>query len=117
MHALLTKPAGYVAGTKIPMLLRIHGGPNGQDQHSFAFERQSFAANGYAVLAGPSGGAPALAIPSRNPTDKKACTDRVSRLLHMTIPFECPGLRRNSNVRPLFGIKTPSAIACAIRHV
>jgi dipeptidyl aminopeptidase/acylaminoacyl peptidase len=51
VHALLTKPAGYVAGTKIPMLLRIHGGPNGQDQHSFAFERQWFAANGYAVLA------------------------------------------------------------------
>jgi dipeptidyl aminopeptidase/acylaminoacyl peptidase len=51
VHALLTKPAGYVAGTKIPLLLRIHGGPNGQDQHSFAFERQWFAANGYAVLA------------------------------------------------------------------
>ena len=51
VHGLLTKPANYVAGTKIPMLLRIHGGPNGQDQHSFAFERQWFAANGYAVLA------------------------------------------------------------------
>jgi dipeptidyl aminopeptidase/acylaminoacyl peptidase len=51
VHGLLTTPAGYVAGTKIPMLLRIHGGPNGQDQHSFAFERQWFAANGYAVLA------------------------------------------------------------------
>ena len=34
--ALLTKPVGYVAGTKVPMLLRIHGGPNGQDQHSFS---------------------------------------------------------------------------------
>ncbi len=51
VHGLLTKPASYVAGTKIPMLLRIHGGPNGQDQHAFAFERQWFAANGYAVLA------------------------------------------------------------------
>jgi dipeptidyl aminopeptidase/acylaminoacyl peptidase len=51
VHGLLTKPAGYVAGTKIPLLLRIHGGPNSQDQHSFAFERQWFAANGYAVLA------------------------------------------------------------------
>jgi dipeptidyl aminopeptidase/acylaminoacyl peptidase len=51
VHGLLTTPAGYAAGTKIPMLLRIHGGPNGQDQHSFAFERQWFAANGYAVLA------------------------------------------------------------------
>jgi dipeptidyl aminopeptidase/acylaminoacyl peptidase len=50
VHGLLTTPPGYGAGTKIPMLLRIHGGPNGQDQHSFSFERQWFAANGYAVL-------------------------------------------------------------------
>ncbi len=49
--ALLTYPVGYVKGTKVPFLLRIHGGPNGQDQHSFAAERQFFAANGYAVLA------------------------------------------------------------------
>ncbi|HZM91369.1 MAG TPA: S9 family peptidase [Blastocatellia bacterium] len=51
VHGLLTYPAGYVRGAKVPMLLRIHGGPNGQDQHSFSFERQFFAANGYAVLA------------------------------------------------------------------
>lgn len=51
VHGLLTKPVGYVAGTKVPLLLRIHGGPNGQDQHAFAMERQIFAANGYAVLA------------------------------------------------------------------
>jgi dipeptidyl aminopeptidase/acylaminoacyl peptidase len=51
VHGLLTKPVNYVAGTKVPMLLRIHGGPNAQDQHAFAFERQWFAANGYAVLA------------------------------------------------------------------
>ena len=48
---LLTYPVGYVKGTKVPLLLRIHGGPNGQDQHSFSAERQFFAANGYAVLA------------------------------------------------------------------
>jgi len=48
---LLTYPVGYVKGTKVPFLLRIHGGPNGQDQHSFSIERQVFAANGYAVLA------------------------------------------------------------------
>ncbi len=51
VHGLLTKPVGYVAGTKVPLLLRIHGGPNGQDGHSFSAERQWFAANGYAVLA------------------------------------------------------------------
>jgi dipeptidyl aminopeptidase/acylaminoacyl peptidase len=33
------------------LLLRIHGGPNGQDQHAFSVEAQWFAANGYAVLA------------------------------------------------------------------
>jgi dipeptidyl aminopeptidase/acylaminoacyl peptidase len=51
VHGLLTYPVNYVKGTKVPFLLRIHGGPNGQDQHSFSVERQVFAANGYAVLA------------------------------------------------------------------
>ena len=50
VHGLLEKPVGFVAGTKYPLLLRIHGGPNGQDQHSFSLERELFAANGYAVL-------------------------------------------------------------------
>ncbi len=49
-HGLLVKPIGYVAGQKYPMLLRIHGGPNGQDAHAFSLENQLFAANGYAVL-------------------------------------------------------------------
>ncbi|HEX2695728.1 MAG TPA: prolyl oligopeptidase family serine peptidase, partial [Acidobacteriota bacterium] len=34
-----------------PMLLRIHGGPNGQDEHGFSFEREFFAANGFVVVA------------------------------------------------------------------
>lgn len=50
VHGLLTKPPAYESGKKYPMLLRIHGGPNGQDQHAFNFERQFFAANGYVVL-------------------------------------------------------------------
>ena len=49
-HGLLVKPIGYEAGKKYPLLLRIHGGPNGQDAHSFSLERELFAANGYAVL-------------------------------------------------------------------
>ena len=49
--ALLVKPAGFETGKKYPLLLRIHGGPNGQDQHAFAFERELFAARGYLVLA------------------------------------------------------------------
>jgi dipeptidyl aminopeptidase/acylaminoacyl peptidase len=51
VNGLLTKPAGYEAGKKYPLILLIHGGPNGQDDHSFDFEREWVAANGYAVLA------------------------------------------------------------------
>lgn len=50
IHGLLTYPVGYRTGTKAPFLLRIHGGPKGQDAHSFSPEAQYFAANGYAVL-------------------------------------------------------------------
>jgi dipeptidyl aminopeptidase/acylaminoacyl peptidase len=50
VHALLTTPIGYTAGKRYPTLVRIHGGPTAQDAHAFQFERQLFAANGYAVL-------------------------------------------------------------------
>jgi dipeptidyl aminopeptidase/acylaminoacyl peptidase len=50
VHGLLTLPIGYIAGNKHPMLLLIHGGPNGQDAHSFVPQRQLFAGRGYAVL-------------------------------------------------------------------
>ena len=50
VHGLLTMPVGYTSGSKVPMLLRIHGGPTAQDAHSFSVERQLFAARGYAVL-------------------------------------------------------------------
>ncbi len=51
VHGLLTRPAGHQAGGRYPLLLRIHGGPSGQDAHEFFFDREIFAANGYAVLA------------------------------------------------------------------
>ncbi|MBI4478073.1 MAG: S9 family peptidase, partial [Acidobacteria bacterium] len=51
VHGLLTRPVGYAPGTRVPLLLRIHGGPSSQDAHTFSLERQLFAANGYAVLA------------------------------------------------------------------
>ena len=50
VHSLLTMPVGYKAGTKVPMLLFIHGGPTGQDTHDFDAYRQIFAGHGYAVL-------------------------------------------------------------------
>ena len=51
VHGLIVKPAGYKAGTKYPTLLIVHGGPNGQDEHAFNFDREFLAANGYVVLA------------------------------------------------------------------
>jgi dipeptidyl aminopeptidase/acylaminoacyl peptidase len=51
VHGLIVKPATYRQGEKYPTLLRIHGGPNGQDEHSFSLERELFAANGYVVVA------------------------------------------------------------------
>lgn len=50
VHGLLTRPAGFKAGSPVPMVLFIHGGPNGQDEHAFDFLRQWLAANGYAEL-------------------------------------------------------------------
>ncbi|MGH9519603.1 MAG: S9 family peptidase, partial [Terriglobales bacterium] len=50
VHGLLYLPVGYRAGARVPFLLRIHGGPDGQHTHSFNFESQFFAAHGYAVL-------------------------------------------------------------------
>ena len=50
VDGLLVKPLGFTAGRRYPALLRIHGGPNLQDQYDFHFERQLFAANGYVVF-------------------------------------------------------------------
>jgi dipeptidyl aminopeptidase/acylaminoacyl peptidase len=50
VNGLIVKPASLTPGRRYPTLLRIHGGPNGQDEHSFSFEREIFAANGYVVL-------------------------------------------------------------------
>lgn len=51
VNGIVRKPAGFVAGKRYPTLLVIHGGPNGQDEHRFDFQREFFAANGYVVLA------------------------------------------------------------------
>lgn len=51
VHGLLVKPFLAVPGVRLPLILRIHGGPDSQDNYAFNFDRQYFAANGYAVLA------------------------------------------------------------------
>ena len=51
VHSLLYRPLHAAPGVRSPLLLYIHGGPNGQDGYAFDFDRQLFAAHGYAVLA------------------------------------------------------------------
>ncbi len=51
VNSLLVKPAAFKPGVRYPLLLSIHGGPNGQDDHGFSFDREFFAAHGYIVLA------------------------------------------------------------------
>ena len=55
IEGLLTYPVGYVAGTKVPFILNIHGGPAGVFQQNFIGGRGSypiatFASKGYAIL-------------------------------------------------------------------
>ena len=50
VHGLLTRPEGFKDGSPVPMILFIHGGPNGQDEHGFDFLRQWLATKGYAEL-------------------------------------------------------------------
>ncbi|HUA88358.1 MAG TPA: S9 family peptidase, partial [Steroidobacteraceae bacterium] len=58
VHGQLVKPPDYAPGRRYPTILWIHGGPNGQDDHSLELwgygpplERQYFATHGYVVLA------------------------------------------------------------------
>lgn len=55
IEGLLTYPNGYVAGTKVPLILNIHGGPAGVFSQSYIGGRGSyplatFASKGYAIL-------------------------------------------------------------------
>jgi len=55
VHGLIVKPPSFASGKKYPTILWIHGGPNGQDEHSlildgYEFEPQMFAARGFVVL-------------------------------------------------------------------
>jgi dipeptidyl aminopeptidase/acylaminoacyl peptidase len=51
VHSLLYRPATASPGAKLPLVVYVHGGPNSQDGYRFDFDRQLFAAHGYAVLA------------------------------------------------------------------
>jgi dipeptidyl aminopeptidase/acylaminoacyl peptidase len=58
VHGQLVKPPGFIPGRRYPTVLWIHGGPDGEDDHSLALEgyspplvRQLLATHGYVVLA------------------------------------------------------------------
>jgi dipeptidyl aminopeptidase/acylaminoacyl peptidase len=50
IEGILVKPVGYTAGTRVPTILEIHGGPYGQFTYGFNARDQIFAGRGYAVL-------------------------------------------------------------------
>jgi len=50
VEAFLTKPAGWKADGKYPLIVNIHGGPHGQQGPAFNFRNQVYAARGWATL-------------------------------------------------------------------
>ena len=51
IEGFLVKPVNYRPGQRYPTILRIHGGPVYQYSHEFMADWQSYAANGYAIVA------------------------------------------------------------------
>ena len=51
VHGILRRPAGAPRSARLPLLVRPHGGPAGQDAFGFDFEKELLAAQGWAVLA------------------------------------------------------------------
>ncbi len=50
IEGVLTRPVGYRAGTRYPLIVNPHGGPSGASIESFSGANQMFAANGFLVL-------------------------------------------------------------------
>ena len=51
LSGFLVRPVDYRSGTRVPTVLRIHGGPVYQFSNEFDFEWQILAADGFAVVA------------------------------------------------------------------
>jgi len=51
IHGVLRRPADAPANARLPLIVRIHGGPAAQSAFEFDFERELLAAQGWAVLA------------------------------------------------------------------
>jgi dipeptidyl aminopeptidase/acylaminoacyl peptidase len=50
VHGFLMRPVGYKSGERVPMILRLHGGPVAEWENSFELSWQLLAAHGFAVV-------------------------------------------------------------------
>jgi dipeptidyl aminopeptidase/acylaminoacyl peptidase len=50
IEGVLTRPVGYQAGTRYPLIVNPHGGPSGASTEGFSAFNQVLAANGFLVL-------------------------------------------------------------------
>ncbi len=50
IEGVLTRPVGYTAGTRYPLVVNPHGGPSGADLEGFSSFNQVLASNGFLVL-------------------------------------------------------------------
>lgn len=66
----LTLPPGHVNGTKVPLILEIHGGPFAAYGPHFSTDNQLYAAAGYAVLSANPRGSTSYGAAFANEIDK-----------------------------------------------
>jgi dipeptidyl aminopeptidase/acylaminoacyl peptidase len=82
IEGVLTKPVGFDASRKYPLLLNPHGGPTGASLRAFSANNQVFAANGYLVLQpnprGSTGKGVAFAAANKNTWGKGDYEDCMS---------------------------------------
>ena len=71
IDAWLVTPPGYVEGTRVPLILEIHGGPHTAYGPTFATDVQLYAAGGYAVLYTNPRGSTSYGADFANTIDKK----------------------------------------------
>ncbi|OYY90318.1 MAG: peptidase S9 family protein [Sphingomonas sp. 28-66-16] len=81
IDAWLVTPPGYQPGTKVPLILEIHGGPHSAYGPSFSTDDQLYAADGYAVVYVNPRGSTSYGNDFANLIDKKYPGDDVGDLM------------------------------------
>ncbi len=81
IDAWLATPPGRAPGTRVPLILEIHGGPNSAYSPGFATDVQLYAAAGYAVLWTNPRGSTSYGAEFANLIDKKYPADDYGDLI------------------------------------